>query len=248
MCLEADGPFAPMQNLSTGPKGASGLFRPKTLGENGLKHPVFVWGCGGTATPSSYATELNRIASHGFVVIGEVENIGDNGAPLTAALEWILAENARQGSDLYQKIDATKVGVGGHSIGSVNSFYVAPDPRFATSIHVAGGSLDDVNSVNAPTTGMGGKKLTHPVAYVCSASDTFGNVEKTEKDYANTTVPAFFTIIAGANHTGAVRAGMPVILGWLRWQLGGEEERRKSFLDPMGEFATGKYKTLTKNW
>jgi hypothetical protein len=242
------GPYKTMQDLSSGPKGQSGVFRPVQLGENGVKHPIFVWGCGGGANPSSYAELLNQVASHGFVVIAEVESIGDNGAPLLAAADWMLAENGKADSPLYQKLEATKLGVGGHSIGSVNSFIAGPDPRWTTTVHVAGGSLDDVNDPNAATTGKGGKSLVHPTAYICSESDVFGNVEKTQKDYDNTTAPVFFTIIAGADHTGAARAGMPALIAWLRWHLAGEVERKSSFLDPQGEFSTGKFMSRSKNW
>jgi hypothetical protein len=248
MTTDGDGPFEVTQNLSSGPEGQSGLFYPTKLGENGVKHPIFVWGCGGTATPSSYANELKRIASHGFVVIAEVSNIGDDGKPLLAAADWIVAENARQGSELYGMLDTTRLGLGGHSIGSVNSFLAGVDKRWTTTVHVAGGSLDDVNDPNAPTTGMGGKNLIHPTAYICSENDVFGNVEKTQKDYDNTTVPVFFTIIAGADHVGATMAGLPVLIAWLRWQLAGETEWRGDFLDPQGQFCTGKYMSHSKNW
>ena len=242
------GPFMTSQDLATGPRGKSGLFRPSELGKNGLKHPLFVWGCGGMSTPSSYANELNRIASHGFVVLAEVSTIGDNGAPLKAAIDWLISENDRAQGILYQKLDTTKIGLGGHSIGSVNAFIVAPDPRLTTSIHVAGGSLDDVNNPSGPTTGQGGKKLTHPAAYICSENDIFGNVAKTQADYDQTTVPVFFTIISGADHVGATQAGLPAIIAWLRWQLGGESARRSSFLDPQGDFCTGKFVSKSKNF
>jgi hypothetical protein len=246
--VDGAGPFKTVQDLRSGPKKQSGLFRPETLGDNGVLHPVFVWGCGGMATPSSYASELNQIASHGFVVVAEVENIGDDGAPLIAALDWVIAENERADSPLYHKLNTSKIGLGGHSIGSANSFFAGTDPRWAMTLHVAGGSLDNVNDPSAPTTGKGGKGLIHPAAYICSESDIFGNVEKTQKDYDNTTVPVFFTIIGGAEHIGAVGEGLPVIIGWLRWQLAGEEERRSDFLEPMGMFATGRYKSFSKNW
>ena len=176
------GPFEVMQVLDGGPMQKSGLFHPRELGEGGLKHPVFVWGCGGSSTPMQYAEQLSRIASHGFIVIAEVSTIGDNGAPLTAAVDWILAEHTREGSALRGVVATDKIAVGGHSIGSANAFFIANDARLTTSIHIAGGSLDNVNDPFATTTGMGGKKLIHPVAYICSMSDVFGNVEKTEKE------------------------------------------------------------------
>jgi len=245
---EGPGPFKTVVDLRSGPKGQSGLFRPDELGKDGVLHPVFVWGCGGQSMPSSYMTELTEIATHGFVVIAEVEMIGDDGKPLLAAADWIVAENERADSPLYHKLNTSRLGLGGHSIGSVNSFLAGTDPRWTTTIHVAGGSLDNVNDPSAPTTGKGGKSLIHPTAYICSESDIFGNVEKTQKDYDNTTVPVFFTIMAGAEHIGAVGEGLPVIIAWLRWQLADEAERRGDFLDPKGMFATGRYSTRTKNW
>jgi len=246
--VEQAGVFETTQNLAGGPKGQSGLFYPTDLGRAGLAHPIFVWGCGGGSRPSSYAMHLNRIASHGFVVIAEVSAIGDNGAPMTAAIDWLTAENARAASPFFGKLDPKRIAAGGHSIGSVNTFLIGTDPRLTTTVHVAGGSLDDVNNPSAPTTGKGGKGLVHPVAYICSQADIFGNVEKTEKDYAATTAPAFITIMTGSDHVAAAADGLPAIVAWLRWQLGGETERRADFLDPTGAFATGKYVSRNKNW
>jgi hypothetical protein len=242
------GPFQPVQDLRSGPKGQSGVFRPTVLGDGGTHHPIFVWGCGGGSTPTTYAELMNQVASHGFVVIAETSGIGDNGAPLMAAIDWMIAENARSGSPFYQKLDTAKIAVGGHSIGSANSFKVAPDPRVTTSIHVAGGSLDMPGDINAPTTGSGGKGLVHPVAYVCSEMDQFGNVAKTELDYQNTSAPAWMTILRGVDHVAAARQGMPAIIAWLRWHLSGEAERRSAFLDSGGEWNSGKYMSRSKNW
>lgn len=46
----------------------------------------------------------------------------------------------------------------------------------------------------------------------------------------------------------AADAGLEVWLAWLRWQLAGEEERKKDFLDPMCTYCTGKYDSQSKNW
>jgi hypothetical protein len=81
-----------------------------------------------------------------------------------AAADWIAAENTRKASALYGKVALNKLGVGGHSIGSANAFIAGRDPRFATSVHVACGSLDNVNDPFATTTGQGGKAPMHPVA------------------------------------------------------------------------------------
>jgi hypothetical protein len=246
--VDGDGPFKTKQDLASGPKGASGLFQPTELGQNGLKHPIFLFGCGGMSNPAAYATELSRIASHGFVVLADIAAIGDNATVFKASLDWIIAENARAASPLFGKLDTTKIAAGGHSIGSVNAFLFGPDPRLTTTIHVAGGSLDNVNNPSAPTTGMGGKGLIHPTAYICDKNDTFANDTKAQVDYTATTAPVFFTLMSGTDHIGVFKAALPAIVGWLRWQLAGEVERRSMFLDPSGEFCVGQYMSVSKNW
>jgi len=246
--VEMDGPFETMEDLASGPHGESGIFRPTELGAGDLRHPILVWGCGGGSQPSSYAAVLHRVASHGFVVIAEVSMIGDDGDVLTASLDWILAENERPDGPFFGKLDPANVAAGGHSIGSVNTFLMADDPRLRTTIHVAGGSLDNVNDPFAPTTGMGGRALVHPTALICSESDLFGNVEKTEKDFAAATAPVFFTVMSGTEHVGAATDGLPAIVGWLRWHLGGETERSAMFLEASGAFQIGKYVSQIKNW
>jgi hypothetical protein len=248
MTVDSDGPFKTKQDLKSGPKGASGLFQPTELGQNGLKHPIFLFGCGGMSQPSSYADDLSRIATHGFVVLADVSAIGDDAAVFNASLAWLIAENSRADGPFFDKLDITKVAAGGHSIGSVNAFAFGPDPRLTTTVHVAGGSLDNVNDPSAPTTGMGGKKLVHPTAYICDTNDTFDNDTKADVDYKATTAPVFFTLMSGTDHIGVFKEAVPAIVAWLRWQLGGEVERRSMFLDPAGEFTTGRYMSVSKNW
>ena len=93
MSTSEPGPFETMQDLQAGPAKRSGLFRPSELGKDGIQHPVFVFGCGGGTTPSTYAELLSEVASHGFVVIAEAIEIGDMGAPLRAAIP--LRSNCR---------------------------------------------------------------------------------------------------------------------------------------------------------
>jgi hypothetical protein len=246
--VDGDGPLETSQDLATGPSGRSGLFRPAELGKDNLKHPIFVWGCGGGSQPSSYVFHLNRIASHGFVVLAAVSQIGDDGDVLTAHLDWLLAKNERADSLLFGKLDTAQIAAGGHSIGSVNTFFMATDARLRTTIHVAGGSLDNVNDPFAPTTGMGGKALVHPALLLSSETDTFNNDEKLALDYQEATAPVALITMTGTEHVGVAREGLPVLVAWLRWHLGEEVERHAAFLDDGGAFRSGVYVTQSKNW
>lgn len=233
--VETDGPFTTTITQSTGPARSGWIGRPTTLGENGLKHPIFIWGPGAGAGPSNYEWLLRRLASHGFVVYSEVST--SSGSEMRAAIDWLIAENSRSASAYYQKLDTGKIAAGGHSRGSVATFAIASDPRLTTTIHVAGGSFD----------GLGPANLRKPAAYFCGEADTTAT-PNCRRDYTNTAVPVFFTIMGNVNHTDAARSSLPATVAWLRWHLGGETSRRSMFLEPSCYFCTGMWASQSKNW
>lgn len=233
--VDADGPFTVTIDTATGPTRDAWVVRPTTLGGNGLKHPVFVWGPGAGTGPAEYEFHLRRLASHGFVVFS-VTSTGD-GSEMKAAIDWLISQNGSSTSRYYQKLDTTKIAAGGHSRGSLSTFGVASDSRLTTTIHVAGGSFD----------GNGPRNLRKPAAYICGEDDTLGT-PNCERDYTNTTVPVFFTIMADTSHTQAARTGLPAITAWLRWHLAGETSRSASFLNTGGTYRTGIWSSKSKNW
>lgn len=233
--VDVNGPFQTTQHRNTGPGGDAWVVHPSNLGANGLRHPIFVWGPGAGTGPSNYDFFMDRLASHGFVVYSEVST-GD-GNEMEDALDWLIAENSRSSSRYYQKLNTNKIAIGGHSRGSLSAFGIADDPRLTTTVHVAGGSFD----------GNGPRNLRKPTIYIAGEDDSLAT-SNMERDYSNTNVPVFFTIIDNTSHTAAARQGMPAIVAWLRWQIGGEDFRRDDFLAPLCDFCSGVYDSTNKNW
>lgn len=233
--IETDGPFATTIDTSAGSARSGWVVRPTNLGQNGLKHPIFVWGPGAGATPSSYEFHLRRIASHGFVVYSQVSTSG--GSEIRAAIDWLVSENNRAASPYYQRLALDRIAAGGHSRGSIGTFAIASDSRLRTTIHVAGGSFD----------GQGSRNLRHPAIYLCGENDTTAT-PNCERDYAATTVPIVFTVMDNVGHTDAARAGLPAIVAWLRWQIADEDERRAMFIGSGCYFCSGLWTTRSKNW
>ncbi|RFA27190.1 hypothetical protein CAI21_15180 [Alkalilimnicola ehrlichii] len=233
--VDADGPFQTTIERNTGPSRSGWVVRPTNLGEHDIQHPVFIWGPGAGTRPSSYEDHLRRIASHGFVVYSEVST--NTGREMTAAIDWLIAEDARSSSPYFQKLDTTRIAAGGHSRGSIASFAIGSDPRLSTTIHVAGGSFD----------GRGSANLHKPAAYICGANDRMAT-SNCRRDYTNTQVPVWFTVMRGSDHMGAARDGLPIIVAWLRWHLAGETERSSMFLDRNCDFCGFGYDTQHKNW
>jgi hypothetical protein len=233
--VDADGPFATTVTQNTGSSRNGWVVRPTNLGANGLKHPVFIWGPGAGTGPAEYEFHLRRLASHGFVVYSQTSS--SSGSEMTAAITWLIAENSRAASPYYQKLDVTKIAAGGHSRGSIASFAIAGDSRLTTTIHVSGGSFD----------GNGPDNLRRPAAYLCGGSDTLA-LPNCDRDYANTDVPVFYSVVGNASHTQAAREALPAITAWLRWHIGGETFRRSNFLGTNCPFCTGKWVSQSKNW
>jgi len=236
--IAMDGPYMPMveQNVDG---GDGWLFRPGTLGADGEKHPILVWGCGSGSTPTDYMFHLSRIASHGFVIYA-ANTSSVTGARLTQGLDWLFAENERAGGDLNGKLDLTNVAVGGHSLGSLSTYQIADDPRLTNTIHVDGGTFD----------ATGGALLMKPAIFICGETST--GAEPCAQDYEDANVPIFFTRIMGLagiqGHIAAAREGIDIWIAWMRWQMAHEEERRADFLDPNCTFCMGKWISLQKNW
>ncbi len=233
--VDADGPFATTVTQSTGSSRNGWVVRPTTLGANGLKHPIFIWGPGAGTGPAEYEFHLKRLASHGFVVFSETSSNG--GSEMTAAITWLISENSRAASPYYQKLDTSKIAAGGHSRGSIATFAIAADSRLTTTLHISGGSFD----------GNGSNNLRKPAAYMCGGSDSTA-LPNCDRDYTNTDVPVFYTVMAGVSHTQAARSALPAITAWLRWHIGGESFRRDNFLATNCAFCTGTWSSKQKNW
>ncbi|WP_196278907.1 poly(ethylene terephthalate) hydrolase family protein [Catellatospora vulcania] len=206
------GPYAVTIDQTAGPGDDGWLVYPTNAGQNGVDHPVFVWGPGAGSDPAAYEDMLRQWASHGFVVYSEVSS--SSGDYMVDALDWLEDENARSSSPLYQDLDLSEVAFGGHSRGSIGTFDVASEPRLKTTIHVAGGSFD----------GNGPSSLRNPALYIGGDGDfATSNVER---DYTNTRVPVWFNILDNTDHIMATRNAQHIITAWLRWHLADEEFRR----------------------
>ncbi|MGB3622141.1 MAG: hypothetical protein WBA20_12405 [Ketobacter sp.] len=232
--VERNGPYTPTIDKNVGSGRQGWVAYPRNIGQDGVKHPVLVWGPGAGTGPAEYEWFLERLASHGFIVYSEVST--SSGSELKSAITWLQQQNENASSPLYQNINVSRIAAGGHSRGSISTFAMADDPRLTTTIPVAGGSFD----------GNGSDNLRNPALYVGGTED-FATSNAT-RDYQNTDVPVFFTILDDTDHIAATRNGMPIITAWLRWYLAGEDERKADFIAPNCTYCSGIYDSEYKNW
>lgn len=119
------------------------VYHPTTLGQNGLKHPVIVWGNGTAAPPQcngdahdfgEYDYLLNQWASQGFIVVAANTDSTGIGTDMLDCLNWMEQQNSTSGSLYEGVVDINNYGVSGHSQGGASAINVGEDPRIRTTL------------------------------------------------------------------------------------------------------------------
>ncbi|MEV4483268.1 cellulose binding domain-containing protein [Micromonospora coxensis] len=173
------------------------IFRPQTLPSERL--PILVWGNGGcSANGLSQGNFLREIASYGFLAIANGAPYGSgstNSQMLTQSIDWAVAENSRQGSKYYNRLDTTKIAVAGFSCGGLEAYAVSNDPRITTTGIFSSGLLNDADDYQL-------RRLTKPIAYFIGGPSDIA--------YPNAT-----------DDWGKLPAGLPAFMGNLNVGHGG---------------------------
>jgi len=153
-----------------------------------------------------------------------------------AALNWILAENSRQGSPYYQRIDASKIAVSGNSCGGLLALRVGQDPRVKTVILQNSGIIP----AGANNAGLGGltkadlAKLHTPVLYVLGGADDIAQPNGMDDFQRINHVPVFVADKKNAGHFGVFiepnGRGTEIEIEWLKWQLENDQVAKRTFV------------------
>ena len=235
----------------TGHDGGGILAYPEQL-SNDRKHAVVVWGPGGGTEPGAYGGIIRRLASHGFVVIALRESPG-NATQAIPALNWLEKKNNDPNDPLYQKLDMTKVGCSGHSMGGLESEQaLIKDDRVITAMLNNSGDLGH--------TAMSQVSTSKTVGIVYGE----GGMERpnAEADYNNQGVKAPACLIkmtggqgnecqqgeCGWGHGSGPWGGMAATVAWMRWHLGGEDNRKADFVGSSGKYINGPIVGERGNW
>jgi len=231
------GPFGAEIVASAPGLETHGLFIPAKLGENGQKHPIIVWTNGAGGSSDFYNNLLSHFASHGFFVVADKMSGGNHDPEIVeqkAGIEWAIAQAASSDSPYAGKLDADRIAVAGHSLGSISSFASAAHPSVKASIHWSAGLTG--NPVGADEAWLQG--LHAPAAFFCGGAEARA-LPRCSGDFDNApaSVPIFYGTVEGVDHTGVYgepnagewgRAGV----AWFRFTLAGDESLREYFQAP----------------
>ncbi|MDQ2638984.1 MAG: hypothetical protein M3Y79_00140 [Pseudomonadota bacterium] len=246
------------------------VYRPASIAAMGAqKLGVVAWGNGGCSNDAaSTRFHLLELASHGYLVIASGRILSGPGAPppsaerlpfpqtvpedLIAAIDWALAENTRQGSPYFGRIDPKQVAVAGFSCGGLQAALVAGDPRIATLIMQNTGTYEGERStmpgLKVPKSTL--KKFHTPVLYIiggptdvayANAMEDFALIDHVPVAMANLPVGH-----GGTYHEPNGGAAAQVAVDWLNWQLRGDAKGRARFMGANCGLCTDPKWTLEK--
>jgi dienelactone hydrolase len=176
--LERAGSFATrtttISRLSANGFGGGTIYYPSTAGSYG----AIAISPGFTAYQSSISWMGTRLASHGFVVITIDTNTTSDqpdsrATQLQAALDRVVSLSRTSSSVLYNKVDASRLAVAGHSMGGGGTLAAARNnPALKAAVPLAPWhTTKSFSSLRVPTLIIGGENDT--VAGVSSHSIPF---------------------------------------------------------------------------
>jgi hypothetical protein len=195
------------------------VFRPAAAkyGQGGVRHPIIVWGNGYTNTIDIWQGFLGRVATYGFVVVAP-EQTQVTAAQMNAAIDYALRlANDPAGGDCG-KIDTTKIGSTGYSLGGAGAISVGSDARITSTFIFA--SNGNVKALKAPWGVIGGDMDT-TFSWTSISSAVTGSTE-----------PAFGAALAGIDHNGvaAQAKSQEGYIGWMRWRFMGDKAGHDMFV------------------
>ena len=240
----------------TGPDGQCFLNYPQQLSNDpNVKHAVIIWGPGGGEKPGNYPNMINRLVSHGFIVLELKESPGD-GYSAIKAIDWLEQKNNDASFPLAGKMILDRVGCTGHSMGGLESEQAwLMDKRVYTAVLNNSGSF----SHDAIAQMKDGKSIC--VVYGEAGMERDNAVG----DYNNWGVscPAVLLELTGGpdqgeggyGHGSGPWTGHAATCAWMRWHLGHESFIKDDFTTQNGALingnivgAQGKWKGQYKNW
>lgn len=228
---------------------ANGYCRVRYIHENGVhvflpdvigKMPMIVMVNGTGLKALHYRPVFEHLASWGFIVVGNDDSNAWSGDSALQSLEVALAMGQTPNHDLYQCIDADRLGVVGHSQGSLGAINAASkDGRFKVlyAASVPKQSLVqnlrwrcEIEHIHIPTLLVAGTKCIDQQISPLASMHALG-------DSITTDSPTVLGRLASVEHRFVLHEGDAYMTAWLRYWLCGDQYARTAFYGPKAELS-----------
>ena len=191
-------------------------------------------------TPSQQGSAASGGGQDAAGIAASMLGGGATAEKMISALNWILAENDRQGSPYYKLIDTNRVAIGGNSCGGLIAIKTAMDPRAKalvvqnSGVISSGGSggSGPMSSVMNIVKKEDLRKLHTPILYITGGPDDSAQANALD-DFKIITQPVVIADHPGAGHVGLFLEpngeATKVELDWIAWRLDGDKVAALTF-------------------
>lgn len=169
-------------------------------------HPAIAFGHGFFQDISKYASTLRHWASWGMVVVapksqgGLFPNHSAFADDLNAGLTWLVAQNGTAGSRFLDRIDGTRLGLSGHSMGG-GAALVAASRKAVTSVSTLAAAETNPSATTASAA------IGATAQYVGGSNDTITPPSVQRGMYDVKSAPTQLRLITGGFHCGFTDSG-----------------------------------------
>jgi len=221
--FDNSGPYA-VTSQSEGP--SCRVYRPRTLGQGGVRHPIILWGNGTGTGPTTYSG-LTHWASHGFVVAAAETSNAGTGREMLACLDYLVQESNRTYGTYVGVLNTGRVGTSGHSQGGGGSIMAGRDDRVRATAPIQpytiglGHDSSSQRNQRGPMFLMSGGADTIAVPYL-----------NAQPVYSRANVPIFWGERRYVSHFEPVGNGGEYrgpSTAWFRYQLMDDQSARSTF-------------------
>jgi dienelactone hydrolase len=239
------------------------IYRPLDLTATGAPLPVIVWGNGGCFRfDSVWKSLLESWASAGFVTLSPITPPGEDprtAGPTTVAdqieaLDWAVAENARDGSPYAGRLDLDRIVAAGNSCGGIIALNLASVDDRVRAVFVLSGSSAAPGSPEAVAAAVMGNVLV-PVGYAIGGpEDIATNYAQLDYDLLPEGVPGYIasrfegTHVKVSTDASVLEEVAQISTQWIDFALYGNAQVMQSLLDnPCASCAQGTWSIQAKN-
>lgn len=234
------------------------VWYPSDMKQNPYKkYPVVIFANGTGFEAHKYEYIFKHMATWGFIAVGNEDGGSGDGRGSSLTLDFILKENDRKGSPLYQHVDTHNIGMAGHSQGGAGVFNAITafenSKKFKTAFSQSPTHLQllkdvfkcsyDLSKISIPTmiTAMTDTKgILHDADdgkgnRICGLNDLIRMRDAIHNGH--TSVPVVFARVTDKNkdHGANLRESQPYLLAWMLYWLTGNQEAGTVFFGPNPE-------------
>lgn len=138
--------------------GDNVVFYPSNLSDTDIFYPIISWANGTGFSYDIYESLICEIVKGGYIVIANTEKMSADGQAQLSSVDFLIDLSKDTSSVFYNKINADKIGLAGHSQGGRSSVNGAvADSRIDCVVSFAGSNFEsEAEKLKTPTFFIGG--------------------------------------------------------------------------------------------